>query len=57
MQTLGNEESSTMSTTNDSGVFWTPVWRSLGWNVEATEEEGAALDLVIIYDVMFFIFR
>lgn len=43
MQTFGNEESSTISTTNDSGVFWTPVWRSLGWNFEATEEEGAAL--------------
>ena len=46
MQTLENEDNNTVEkaeSTNSRGIFWVPVWRSLGWSFEATEEEGAPL--------------
>ena len=46
MQTLENEDNNTVEkaeSTNSRGIFWVPIWRSLGWSFEATEEEGAPL--------------
>ncbi|MDE5070355.1 MAG: chlorophyll a/b binding light-harvesting protein, partial [Trichodesmium sp. St5_bin8] len=46
MQTLDNENRNTVEkpeSTNSRGIFWIPLWRSLGWSFEATEDEGAPL--------------
>ena len=47
MQILDNEDSRAVekpeSKSNSRAIFWTPIWRSLGWSFDATVEEGAPL--------------
>lgn len=47
MQVSASEDTSSVGgirpSTSEIGIFWTPFWRSLGWNYEATPEVGAPL--------------